>query len=838
MKIILNHMVKNIFEKKLRTSIMLVTIILSTMVLFIGLSLNDILNNTYSTMVKGAYGDGNILMTKEIDNDDPFYHTEDIYTDTIDLNDRVDLINQAGMSKLDGKDVRVSIVGLDVNVAVKMKLIDPIDQDSDFELVDNRVMISARTATNYDLEVGDPFKIDMNEDTYTYTIGAISKPTGLYDSEMDDIMLVASYEPLNEVYGTENLVTSTLLQVDHDQLEDSMATLKNHHTDFSVEQVGQHESAMRDEETIQTTMFIAIVIIVMISAYVILSLSKVIIAERMPTVGTFRSLGATKGMINRLLSMEFLLYGIIGAVIGLILALLGLPIVADRFNEYKEYGLETVIHYQPTYIIIAFVFGALFPLFFGIIQIHRAHKKTLKEIMLNTTHTVQDHSKRAIIMGSILFVSSIGIHFFNTQDKLQLALVSVLFLFIAIVLLMPILLNGISRLLSILFVKTPNGALKLGIKNIANNKFVSSNASMIIVVFLLLLMVGVTGAGIDQYVSKTIQQDFDVFITEPEMDFSNYEDLESIEGVAEVYRQFASGAQYDIQGEQDTFVVYGVEDVEGFDQFYAGVTFYEDAKAHLNALENGVIIDEYQAERYNLEVGDTILLDALDKENRSLHDGDLLEMEVAGTMDSVSLSSNKDIVITSFDYFQDHFVGMFNQIEVKTNDRVSADVVKNNIKHHYLDSEMTVQTFEELLDSQKASVDTLVQGILMIVLLGLVIGLLGISNNLLVSFLERKKEYAVLYAVCMSRAQLISMLFYEMIMTFIAVVIIGLVGGLTMNMVWTRFIYAVGLKIDFSFNYGLYFILCGAVFILLALSTMSVIRKVARLDVLTELRYE
>ncbi|HLS60418.1 MAG TPA: FtsX-like permease family protein [Virgibacillus sp.] len=389
MKIILNHMVKNIFEKKLRTSIMLVTIILSTMVLFIGLSLNDILNNTYSTMVKGAYGDGNILMTKEIDNDDPFYHTEDIYTDTIDLNDRVDLINQAGMSKLDGKDVRVSIVGLDVNVAVKMKLIDPIDQDSDFELVDNRVMISARTATNYDLEVGDPFKIDMNEDTYTYTIGAISKPTGLYDSEMDDIMLVASYEPLNEVYGTENLVTSTLLQVDHDQLEDSMATLKNHHTDFSVEQVGQHESAMRDEETIQTTMFIAIVIIVMISAYVILSLSKVIIAERMPTVGTFRSLGATKGMINRLLSMEFLLYGIIGAVIGLILALLGLPIVADLFNEYKEYGLETVIHYQPTYIIIAFVFGALFPLFFGIIQIHRAHKKTLKEIMLNTTqHTL------------------------------------------------------------------------------------------------------------------------------------------------------------------------------------------------------------------------------------------------------------------------------------------------------------------------------------------------------------------------------------------------------------------------------------------------------------------
>src|SRR5690625_5922497 len=126
---------------------------------------------------------------------------------------------------------------------------------------------------------------------------------------------------------------------------------------------------MRDEETIQTKMFSANVIIVMISAYVILSLSKVIIAERMPTVGTFRSLGATKGMINRLLSMEFLLYGIIGAVIGLILALLGLPIVADLFNEYKEYGLETVIHYQTNYIIISFDIGTFYLMIFGFIQI-------------------------------------------------------------------------------------------------------------------------------------------------------------------------------------------------------------------------------------------------------------------------------------------------------------------------------------------------------------------------------------------------------------------------------------------------------------------------------------
>src|SRR5690625_7844333 len=127
-------------------------------------------------------------------------------------------------------------------------------------------------------------------------------------------MLDVSGEQLNKSDGTESLVTSTLLQVDHDQLEDSIATLTNHHPDFSVEQVGQHESVMRDEETIQTTMLIAIIIIVMISAYVILSLSKVIIAERMPAVGTFRSIVVSRSMINRILSMELYLYDLIDSV--------------------------------------------------------------------------------------------------------------------------------------------------------------------------------------------------------------------------------------------------------------------------------------------------------------------------------------------------------------------------------------------------------------------------------------------------------------------------------------------------------------------------------------------
>lgn len=838
MKIILKHILKNMYEKKLRTCIILITILLSTMVVFIGLSLNDILNSTYSTMVKGAYGDGNVLITKATNEETTLYRTEDFEADAASIENRVDMIQAVGMSEKDGEDVKISLTGLDLDKASEMNVIDPIEQKNNFKLTEEEALISARTASNYDLDVGDPFTVEINNHAYTYTIAAISKSTGLYYSEMDDIILIVSKEQVNEIYGTENLITSSLLKIDNNKLETTVATLTDNNTNFSVQQTGQLDTVMRDEETFQTTVIIAIVIIVMISAYVILSLSKVIVSERMPTVGTFRSVGATKRLINRMLRIEFLFYGIIGAAIGLLLAFLLLPVAADSFNEYKEYGVETAIQYNFIYVAIAFVFGAIFPVFVGMLHIYRANKQPLKEIILNTSHTVQERSKKAAIIGVTLLASSLALYFFNNQDKLLLALISILCLFIAIVLLMPMLLNGISRLGVILLEKVPKGEVKLAIKNIANNKFVSSNVSMILVVFLLLLMIGVTSAGIDQYINKSVQQDFDVLITDPEMDFSNYEDLETIDGVSEVFMQHISGANYVIYGEQDTFIVYGVDDLDEFDEFYSGAMFFDNSKSELTGLDNGVIIDSYQAERYDLDVGDTIILEPLDKDFQPLEEGVLLELEVAGTMDALSLTSNRDIAIISLNYFQNHFVSTFNQIEVKASTDVDAKMVKANIENHYPYSDIQVQTFKELIESQKATVDTLIEGILIIILLGLVIGLLGISNNLLVSFNERKKEYAILYSICMSRSQLIFMLFYEMIMTFLSVVTIGFVGGLAMNRLWSKLLYAVGLKLDFSFNYELFFILCGAVLVLLALSSLFIIRKVAGLNVLSELRYE
>src|SRR5699024_9828575 len=136
------------------------------------------------------------------------------------------------------------------------------------------------------------------------------------------------------------------------------------------------------------------------------------------------------------------------------------------------------------------------------------------------------------------------------------------------------------------------------------------------------------------------------------------------------------------------------------------------------------------------------------------------------------------------------------------------------------------------------TIDTLLNGIVVVVLSGLIIGLLGITNNFIVSFIQRKKEYAVLYSVSMSRTQLVKMLIYEMIATFSALLVIGFIGGYTMYIIMVKLLVCVGFVIPITFHYGLFGPLAVAAFGLLGLSTISTNRRVRKLNILGQLRYE
>ncbi|MBT2216355.1 ABC transporter permease [Virgibacillus dakarensis] len=840
MQSIVKHIIKNLIEKKLRTAIVLLAIILSTAVLFIGLSVNQILNDTYTTMVQGSYGNANIVVTKASDHRSPFYQLADLDISDVGVEQRVDMINATGKGELNSENLQVSMTGMDLNEALTMELVKPINKVKDFKLNHNTAMISQKTASDFHLSLGDTIKVSLQDKTYKYTVGAISETNGVFYSEIDTIQLVVSKSQLNKVFGKEDMLSSTLLQVSDEDLDKQISRLSDQNPAFSIQKASSLSSTNWDDETFMTAMILAIVIIVLISAYVISSLAKIIIAERMPVVGTFRSLGTSKRKMNGILLLEFILYGGIGAGLGIGLGCFLLPSIADFFNEYKEFGVATEVEYRISFITAALVFGMLFPACVSMLPILKANRKQLKAIILNTPDTVQERSIITEIIGVFFFVGAFVVYFFNTKDNLSFGLVALAMLFIAIVLLMQLFINMIVKLCSTLVAGGANGEMTLGIKSVANNKLVANNSSMIIVVVLLLMVVGITSAGLDHYISDIIKRDSDVMIGNLEKDPAAYEqELAKVDGVSDISKQYIGLARYQINRDHGEFGVVGIDNIEKFNSFYSGVVFKDDAMKKIATLPNGVIIDQYQAGKYDVAVGDTIQFLPLTEQGKPLHkDEDYVEMVVAGLMDSASFTSSKSSVLVNLQFFNDYFDGGHNEIAIKVDQGYDVDQVKKAIKDKYVDATIDVHTFDELIASQKGTIDTLLVGIKAVILMGLIVGLLGITNNLTVSYRQRRKELAVLYSVCMSKNQIVRMLFYEMVMTFIAVVVIGCAGGLLMNVVLTKFLHAIGLVIQFDFNYSLFALLCGLVFVLLALSTLSIVRKIVKMNVLDELRYE
>ncbi|GGA65643.1 ABC transporter permease [Ornithinibacillus halotolerans] len=836
MKIVLKHIIRNIVEKKLRSSIVLLTILLSTFVLFIGLSLNAIINETYQTMLQGAYGSSNIVITKSASEESSFYGPSDLVIDHIGEVQQLNIIQGSGKVRIEGKEISSSLYGLEATAARDFELIDIIAGETSDDL--QSVVISQRTATQYDLQLGDVIKLEHGEDTYELTISAISKLTGIFYTEMDTVLLLAHPEKVNELYGLEGMVTSTYLEVDAENIDSTLSTLKENNDRFTIQKSSAADTILRDEQTFQTVMLLAIIIIVLISAYVISSLSKLILSERMPVLGTFRSVGAQKGTMNRILLLEFFVYGFIGSILGIIFALLALPYAADIFNEYKAYGVETVVHYNFIYAGIAVVFGMAFPVFISLIRIVKTNRKPLKEVLFETANIVEARSKWTILTGIILLVLAFGLYFFNTYDDLVLAIISLLSLFVSIVMLMPLLLNGLATVLRHIFQHSTNGELKLGMKNIANNRIVSNNVSMIIVVFLLLIMVGVSSNGIDHYVSNTLTKDFDVSVSISENNQNIEEGISSMEGISETSVQTISLGSSSVKGKENSFAVYGFANFYDVDEFYDGITYLELDEDNISTLENAVILDEYYMDKYGIEIGDVVFVQPVDIHEEAREQIESVELIVSGKMNSAGFNSSRDSVFIPIEIFEEHFATIFRQLDLRLVKGEMAEEMKATIQDNYAPYSLEVVTFDEMLGSQKATIDTLIDGITIIIGLGMIVGILGISNNLIVSFNQRKKEYAVLYSVCMSKGQIIKMVFAEMLITFIAVVIIGLFGGYALTILLTKLLHAIGLVSEFTFTFGLFGLLCFVVGVLLCLSTLTLIRKVFKLNIMKELRYE
>lgn len=143
------------------------------------------------------------------------------------------------------------------------------------------------------------------------------------------------------------------------------------------------------------------------SVFIIYSSYKVITLDRLPVIGTFRSISATQKAVTRILLLESGLYGILGGLIGIPVGTLVLKLILQGMGQSLSQGIEIPIVISPFSIIFSFAVAVVVSLLSAWMPVRRASRLPIKDVVLGSVEEKQVPRRFILAAGVALFVVSI-----------------------------------------------------------------------------------------------------------------------------------------------------------------------------------------------------------------------------------------------------------------------------------------------------------------------------------------------------------------------------------------------------------------------------------------------
>lgn len=527
---------------------------------------------------------------------------------------------------------------------------------------------------------------------------------------------------------------------------------------------------------------------------------------------------------------ESTLYGLLGAVFGVALSFLSVKFVGELFNEYGNYGIHPPVYISEGYLITAVIFAIVLSMLITLSSIFKLNRTSLKDSILNTIDTEAKVSNFQIIVGEVLLVLSIVTFFINTGNNFALGGLSILFLIIGFVLIMPEVIDLLSIVIQFINQRLFGSEAAVGAKNLRNNKIIIGNIRIVTIVMALLIGVFTIIISIQANGDNLrTGENFQFAIGNLDKDLSKYDSIYKLNVVDGVFHNYEKFTRFSSGDKGLTFLLKTVDEKEEIKRFEPGIVYDSSILKNLYSGKS-ILIDEYRAKLYGIKIGDVLTLD----DNSALNKG--VKYTVAGFLDCKRFTADRSVALVSVPNYTSDISGAPDKLLVKTKGDIEA--VRNTLRNTLIDTESSIYTKEESLMGSYTLVGKAIMVVEIVLLLGIIMGLFGMTNNQFVGFVQRKRELAVLYSIGMDTAKLTKMLLFETLAVFSTAIILGAVLGLLIIQMLPKLLGAVGLAIDFTIPIGFVAVVIAGIFIILFVSAIFPIKKITKINVVEELKYE
>lgn len=748
MKIILKYIFTNVKERKTRTAVMLLSILLSTTLLFVSFSIGASYESAQRKMARGMAGSATLSVSAVDGGIDT-----GILPELSSISASVGMLESSALYHENGYYETIDLIAADL---IQLNQINPPRLANGGEIADfsgNQVILPDRFTSKYGMKAGDTITLQIGGQPITLEIAEIAAYDTVFLRHTRGATALLPLSTLSELLGQTDGYTEILIEPAEGT---TTAELKSELAaalpdgEYKVSEVVNKAQIAADARQKSMPFFLISFFSLTMSVFIIYSSYKVITLDRLPVIGTFRSIGATQKAVTHILLLESTLYGVMGGLIGIPVGTLVLKLILQGMGQSLSQGIEIPVVISPFSIIFSFAVAVIVSLLSAWLPVRRASRLPIKDVVLGNVE--EKHIPRRLIVGAgvVLFVISVILPKLASGNMLYLAGgFSLLGLIAATILIVPLLTNLISAGLEYLYGAVLGNEGRLAARNMRDNKNTSQNITLLFISISAVIAITVVGNFVTTYVSDVFNgaelQGFADGYMEPDF-VEQVKNMDGIEKVLPVY-------VYENRMQADGMTFSRLEATDNLEWYSSMLALHytekgmEEQAVSAFAGERAILLSESCMERTGFDIGDTLSLTCGAGQNDYL---------VVGSFKS--RATDVEALISSAYAVSDFDASAYDFLAYTAAD---PDAIMVQIRDLFGETSNWSRTVEEFNTDALSTVGSFLQPMHSMTYFILLLATVGVINNLLINYIQKRRSIAMYKSVGLSNRQNMKMTLIE-----------------------------------------------------------------------------
>lgn len=826
MKIILKYIFTNVKERKTRTAVMLLSIVLSTTLLFVSFSIGSSYESAQRKMARGMAGTASITV-KSADADS-LSSLEDI-PNLENIQSIAGILESSALYHENGYFESVDLIAADLeqlNQINKPRLVNGSEISG---FTGNKIILPDRFTSKYNIVQGDTVTLEIGGNPYSFEVSDIAAYDTVFLRHTRGVNALLPLETLSEILHKTGGFSQILIEQKEGAATESLIDELSQQLPAGKYRVS---TTVNEEQIIagarQKTMpfFLISFFSLTMSVFIIYSSYKVITLERLPIIGTFRSIGANEKIVKKILMMESILYGCLGGLLGIPIGIAVLNFMLHGLGKSLEQGISIPTVIAPVGVAVSVSAAIIVSLLSAYIPVKRASRLPIKDVVLGTVEEKNVSNSTVLGIGIVMLLVSVILPRIAPDQLLYIAGgFSLLGLIAAAIMLIPLFTDLASVILELIYEKIWGNEGKLAARNMRKNKNVTQNITLLFISISAVIAISVVGDFVKTYVGDVFRDAELQGFADGEMDQEFIQQVRQMEGIDKVLPLYVMNQE--ISGNHITFSrMEGTDDIETYSSMLA--IRYTDPEMKEQAAEafrekRAIILNEETIKAMDCGVGDTIQLSNGNEE---------ISYTVAGSFKS--RASDVQAVIPS-----EYAVADFNQTSYGFMAYTAADpdAIMIQVRELFGDTTNWSRTVEEFNHDSLSTIGGFLAPMNYMTYFILLLAAIGIINNLLINYIQKRRSIAMYKSVGQSNRQNMKMTLIEGLTSGILGAVIGII--ISTIEIQTIFIVAgpkISMTPDLDFKT---FLLAGGLGIAVTLIGCTVpIIKGRNMKIVEEIKFE